>query len=117
MSDVLRMQCKLCKISSNCKKNGSSPLYTENGRKIFTCQMIGGYSLTPVDKAILSQESLEEMEKHGPCLTIAEVPVLDQNSGHVVFELTKIFHEPILHPRTKTDYKPDSMLSTSYKLT
>ena len=79
--------------------------------------MIGGYSLTPVDKAVLSEESLKEMGEHGPCLTIAEVPVLDIDSGLVVFELTKIFHKPILHPREKTDYKPDSMLSTSYKLT
>jgi hypothetical protein len=79
--------------------------------------MIGGYSLAPVDKTILSKESLEELGKHGSCLTIAEVPVLDKDSGHVSFELTKIFHEPILHPRATTDYKPDSMLSTSYKLT
>lgn len=54
----------------------------------------------PADKSILSIESLARVEKDGPCLTIAEVPTVDDQQI-VSFDVTKIFSPPCLSDREK----------------
>jgi hypothetical protein len=61
------------------------------------CQIIGGYSKTPVRPGILTDESLARSQKDGPCLSIAELPVL--KGDLIEIEVLKIFHHPVLHER------------------
>jgi hypothetical protein len=69
------------------------------GKRIL-CRIIGGYSKIPIDKSLLSKESIMKFDRDGPCLTIAEVPFLDE-SGIVVFKVEKVFSPPVLSEREK----------------
>ena len=97
----LQMQCSKCRVADTCPRKGSSPLKVPNSRLPVFCQLVGGYGRTPVDRTLLSKESLEIAEKNGPCVTIAEVPRYDEDSGHVVHDVVTIFSPPVLHPREK----------------
>lgn len=112
MQSVLEVRCSSCKVSGTCPRRGSSPLTLSGGKKQVLCRIVGGYSRTPLDESAMSEESRERSAADGPCLTLAEVPVRDEASGLVSFEVTKIFHHPILHPREKTDVQVDIMLKT-----
>ncbi len=112
----LQLLCKTCKVSATCPRRGSSPLYTDGNRKMLTCVLVGGYSRDPVDQSILSKESKAASEKDGPCLSIAEVPTFDRDSGKFYFEVVKVFHRPILHPREKVSQKMDAMAELSHSL-
>lgn len=80
------------------------------------CRVVGGYSRDPVDASALSPESAERAAKDGPCLSLAEVPRLDKDSGHTYYETVKVFHQPMRHPReTPTVRLLDSMLSSSHR--
>jgi hypothetical protein len=57
----------------------------------------------PADRSILSEESKERADRDGPCLTLAELPVLDLATGEVKYEVLKIFSPPVLHEREKTN--------------
>ena len=94
----LQMTCSRCRVAASCPKKGSSPL-TLKGNKKALCSLIGGYGRTPVSPEVLSQESREASLRDGPCLTLAEVPRLDEESELLVYELVKIFSPPILHER------------------
>jgi hypothetical protein len=85
----------------------------KSGRKVL-CTIIGGYGRTVVRKEILSPESLARTEKDGPCMTLAEVPTVDPDSGTLYKALTKIFHHPILHEREKTTFQQDMMYPKSH---
>jgi hypothetical protein len=90
------MECTKCRVAKTCPRFGSSPLLTKGKKKVF-CRIVGGYGRIPVDKEILSIESAARSEKDGPCLTIAEIPTLEDDL--IIMEITKIFSHPILHER------------------
>lgn len=96
--NYLPMECSKCRVAHSCPKKGSSPL-TLPGNKKALCSLVGGYGRTPVRQEILGEESREASAKNGPCLTIAEVPRLDEDSGLLIYELEKIFSQPVLHER------------------
>lgn len=95
--NILLMRCANCQVASTCSKQGASPLTT--GGRIFLCRLIGGYGKVPVDLDKMSEQTKEIAKRDGPCLTLAEVPVLDEASKFVTYELTKIFSPPVLHAR------------------
>jgi len=107
----LDMECRRCRVSSTCPKVGQSPLKV--GSKVFMCRIIGGYGRTPADPSILSEESAARAAKDGPCLTLAEVPTVDED-GTLVFVVERIFSQPILHDREKTDLRMDIMYPKSH---
>jgi hypothetical protein len=76
--------------------------------------LIGGYGRMPLDEAAMSEETKKIRDRDGPCLTIAEVPTLDPNTGITHYETIKIFHKPILHPREKTSEMLDRMYPKSH---
>lgn len=92
------MTCERCAVATKCPKNGSSPLFYGPGKRAH-CHILGGYGRVPVDLAILSEESRVRAEKDGACLTIAEVPFMDD--GHLVTETVKIFSGPVLGDRER----------------
>ncbi len=69
-----------------------------NNKKLF-CHIIGGYGRDPINRALLSPESLARSETDGPCLTIAVVPTRDEETGMIQEEIVKIFAPPVKHPR------------------
>ncbi len=78
------------------------------------CRVVGGYGLGPVDRSILSEEMKERADRDGPCLTLAEVPTREP-SGHVHYELVKVFHQQIVHPRSTTTECLDAMFPRSHR--
>lgn len=112
----LQVHCSKCKIAEHCPANGSSPLLLSGGKRALVCRIPGGYARKPPRDGIVSEESKKARDAHGPCLTIAEVPRLDVDSGHVYTEVVKIWHPPVLHPREKTDVSMDRMYPRSHKL-
>jgi len=113
-NQILEVHCKRCKVADRCPSKGASPLATENNRTLVLCRIVGGYGQVPVRDAILSEESRILRDKNGPCLTIAEIPKRDEASGHVYFDVTKIFHQPILHPRQATTEIMDRVYPRSH---
>ena len=114
LPNVLQVACSSCKVASTCPANGSSPL-VRGGKPVALCHLVGGYGRTPVDKAILSAESLARAAKDGECLTVAEVPRYDDASGRVYYETVKIFAPPVLHSRETTGASVDSIIPKSHK--
>jgi hypothetical protein len=112
----LQVLCKTCKISATCPKRGSSPLYADGNRKMMTCVVVGGYGRDPVDPSILSEESKSSSERDGRFLSIVEVPAFDKDSGKYYFEVVKVFHEPIVHPREKVSHKMDVGVELSHSI-
>lgn len=92
----IEIECSRCSVSDYCPKKGSSPI--SHGKNILKCRIMGGFGRKPVDKSILSDESLKLFEKNGPCLTIAEVPSVD-DQGFVTYKVEKIFSPPCLSSR------------------
>lgn len=109
----LQMRCVTCKIAESCSANGSSPLVLPS-KKHLLCTIFNGYSRAPADESILSEESRAAAKKDGPCMSIAEVPSIDPDSGMVFYKLVKIFHEPILHEREKTSFIQDQWYPKSH---
>lgn len=99
MSNNLEMECVKCKVANTCPSFGSSPMKVPGGY-IVKCVIVGGFGRTPIDQTILSDESKEKSMRDGPCLTIAEIPSMDDD-GRVSLNVTKIFSEPVLHDREK----------------
>jgi len=112
--NVLQLECTKCRVAVNCPERGASPLTLRSGKKVL-CSVIGGYGRVPVDKIKLSVESAERAEKDGPCITIAEVPVIDPDSGSLYRKVTKIFHQPILHERETTTFHQDMVYPKSHR--
>jgi hypothetical protein len=96
----LEMTCERCAVAAKCPKKGASPAFTPGGKRAL-CRILGGYGRVPVDPGVLSPESLARSKKDGPCLTLAEVPVVED--GQVGWELTKIFSHPVIGAREKPD--------------
>ena len=94
----IEVECKKCPVSHVCPTNGSSPTMS-NGKPVM-CRVVGGFGRTPIDDEILSEESRRQSEMNGKCLTIAEVPYMD-DSGTVFAKVVKIFSQPILAEREK----------------
>lgn len=109
----LQMECNKCRVASTCPRKGSSPLSLNSGKKVF-CQIINGYGRIPVDVEILSTESLKRSKVDGPCLTIAEVPTIDEHSGNLIMEITKIFSRPILHEREILSFNQEMIYPKSH---
>lgn len=97
MPNILVMECLNCKVSEHCSSRGSSPLMFK-GAKVL-CRLIGGYGKKPVDLSILSEESKKLVSEYRECLTIAEVPIIDECSGMMTYQIVKIFAPPVLHGR------------------
>lgn len=98
--NILQMTCDRCRVAPNCPRRGSSPL--KDGRMTHLCRILGGYGRRPIDPEVLSPETSARVATDGPCMTLAEVPVRDEDSGFVQFRLTKIFSHPVLHEREKS---------------
>ena len=96
---ALEMTCDRCSVATTCPKNGSSPLIVSGGKRVH-CRILGGFGRKPVDVSILSEESRKRMEADGPCLTLAEVPALED--GQVSWNLTKVFSPAVLSAREST---------------
>lgn len=97
--NAMEMSCDKCAVSANCPSNGSSPLILKNGKKLF-CQIIGGFGDKPIDTSILSNESLELVKSNGPCLTVAELPFIDE-TDQITAKILKIFAPPVIHKANK----------------
>lgn len=108
----LPMECGKCRVANTCPRNGSSPTLTRGGKKVL-CHIVGGYGRTPVDPEILSVESLERSRRDGPCMTIAEVPVIEDDS--IVMTITTIFSHPVLHERETTDDMQNRIVPRAFK--
>ena len=110
----LQVECKNCKIASTCPRKGSSPLLLPSAgkRKVF-CVVVGGYGRQPIDERVLSPESLARSKKDGPCLNIAHVPTWDEDAQQVIFEVTKIFSQPIKHPRETVPWNMNLIYPTN----
>lgn len=96
LPQVLEMVCSKCRVSGNCPAKGSSPLLN-NGKMIAKCRLVGGYGRVELDKSILSPESNQISKKNGLCLTIAEVPKMENDM--IIYDMVKIFSHPITHER------------------
>lgn len=107
----LEKTCDHCLVSKTCPRRGSSPL-THKTKK-YICRIIGGYGKTPVDESILSEDSKKIAKLNGYCITLAEVPVI-QIDGAVGFELVKIFSQPIVSDRQKTNIPLDSLYAKNH---
>ncbi len=94
----LEMTCERCAVAQACPKNGSSPLFLPGAKRVH-CRILGGFGKQPVDLSILSEKSKALVEKNGPCLTIAEVPRLEDEL--VTYETVKIFSQPVVSDREK----------------
>lgn len=103
----LKTECSKCKVATNCKRFGSSPLII-SGKITEYCRIVGGYGREPVDSSILSPESKTARDNNGPCLTIAYVPTIE-GSGEVIMEITKIFSQPVLHERESVSWSIGNM--------
>ena len=77
------------------------------------CRIVGGYGREPIPDEKIGPESREAVERGGPCLSIAEVPSIDEPSGHLYFETIKIWAQPIRHPRETTTEAMDRALGPS----
>lgn len=108
----LDMICDRCAVAKTCPKFGSSPLIYQ--KKRYTCLIIGGYGKTPVDESILSEVSLKLSKRNGPCLTLAQIPEIQDETVNTV--LTKIFAPPILSDHEKTNIPLDSIYPRSNKI-
>ncbi len=107
----LEMICDRCAVAKSCSKFGSSPLIYL--KKRYVCLIIGGYGKTPVDESILSETSLKLSKRSGPCLTLAYIPEVQEETVNTV--LTKIFSPPIISDHEKTNIPLDSVYSRSHK--
>lgn len=96
----MMMTCDRCSVRPTCPRAGASPTnYPAKRPGVFYCRLVGGFGRQPIDKSILSPESLERCLKDGPCLTIAEVPTIDVANNNVYSEIVKIFAPPVLSER------------------
>jgi hypothetical protein len=111
----IEMECSKCAVANTCPRRGASPLASDN-KSVFKCRIIGGFGREPVDPLILSAESRAIFNRNGPCLTIAEVPILDDQKT-VTYEVTKIFSPPNLSAREENPIITSSDLEVrSYKV-
>jgi hypothetical protein len=62
-----------------------------------------------VDPEILSEESKAIVEQNGPCLTIASIPVAENE-----MQIFKIFSPPILNDREKPQIPIDGLYPRSH---
>ncbi|HEY8095261.1 MAG TPA: hypothetical protein VIE65_04100 [Methylobacter sp.] len=111
---ALEITCKKCKISSTCPARGSSPLSLDKGKRMAFCRILDGYANQPIDDDALSEESKKRKDRDGPCLSLAEVPRLDEASGKIYTEIIKVFHHPIIHPRQTTSEIMDMMIPKNH---
>jgi hypothetical protein len=110
--DVLEIHCNRCRVSKFCEKNGAAPLRFQG--KDIPCRIIGGFGRKPIAVEKLSEKSKELAVKNGPCLTLAEVPYVDEGSGVLTYDVVKIFSPPNLHPREKTTGIYDMMYPQTF---
>ena len=109
--NYLEVECNKCLVSKTCPHYGSSPSGTGKNRVL--CRLIGGYGRTPIPPNSLSKTSLERSLKDGPCLTIAEIPYIE--NGVVGTRIAKIFSKPVLHPREASGINPREANPRSYQ--
>jgi hypothetical protein len=105
----IEMECNRCSVAKTCPRRGSSPISVE--KAIVKCKIIGGFGRTPVDRTVLSEESIARVDRDGPCLTIAEVPDVDEQ-GYVTFTVVKVFSPPCLSDREKNVIVTSSDVTT-----
>lgn len=99
MTKTLKMECSRCAVANTCPERGISPKILNNVQ--LSCRIIGGYGKVPIDASVLSDESKALMEKNGPCLTVAEVPIGD-DLNLIEWKVIKIFSPPVSHERETT---------------
>ncbi|HED37911.1 MAG TPA: hypothetical protein ENI76_06675 [Ignavibacteria bacterium] len=110
----LRVLCNKCLISEYCIYKGQSPLYVSKNSQTIECVIVGGYGLKKPSSEILSEESKKSQKKFGECLSIVEIPQLDQSTGYVYTTTTMIWHPRIKHEREKSDMIIDQIIPRSH---
>ena len=83
-----------------------------NKRKVF-CVIVGGYGRSPVEEHILGPESKARWLKDGPCLTVAHVPIWDEHAQRTIFDVVKIFSQPVKHPRETVPFNINLIYPTN----
>lgn len=109
---VLEIHCDRCRVSEFCEKKGAAPLRYQN--KDIPCRIIGGYGRKSIPVEKLSENSKKMAVKNGPCLTLAEVPYIDEGSGTLAYHIVKVFSPPNLHPREKATGIYDMMYPQTF---
>ena len=108
---ILEMECSRCEVSKTCPRSGASPVRV--GSRTVKCRIIGGYGRKPLDAPAMSADTAARAAIDGPCRTIAEIPVADED-GTVSFFTEKIFSNAVLHEREKIGYQIDVMYPKSH---
>ena len=114
LPNKLQMHCSKCKVADTCPRNGSSPTTTKGGKSVL-CRIVGGYGRTEIPESKMSEESRAIARENGPCITIAEVPTIDEPSGKLYFDVVKIWSQPIRHARESTSVMMDRLVPRSTK--
>lgn len=110
----IEMECNRCSVANTCPRRGASPLNLDG--KMLKCRIVGGFGRNPVDRTVLSDASKAASDKDGPCLTIAEVPTLDDQK-FLTMEVVKIFSPPNLAAREMNPVTTSSDIEVrSYKI-
>jgi len=110
----LKTECSKCKVAINCKRFGSSPLVI-SGKITEYCRIVGGYGRSPVESSKLSPESKADRDNYGPCLTIVYIPTIEEGTGEVIMEITKIFSQPVLHGRESVSWSIGNMYPRTHE--
>jgi len=115
LPNKLQIRCAKCKVANWCPAKGASPINLGSGKPVY-CRLIGGYGQVPVPEHKMSDKTKEIAKDQGACLTIVEVPRIDESSGKLYFETILIWSQPQLHPRQTTTTAMDRALGpSSYK--
>lgn len=100
MSSYIDVTCNRCKLYQLCPKKGNSPIRFQN--HLIPCQLVGGYGRKPIVESKVSTKNLKLYKENGPCITFVQIPYINE-LGNLDSDLIKIFHQPILHDREKTE--------------
>lgn len=92
--------CTKCLISDHCPEKGSAPL--KFNQHLIPCQLVGGYGKGPVERDRISAKNLPLYDNHGPCVSFASVPCVDE-CGNLAAKTVKVFHPRVKHERETTD--------------
>lgn len=109
------MTCARCKVAPTCPSRGSSPLTPPGSRKPVFCNLIGGYGRDPVDPERLSEAARARAAADGPCLTIAEVPALDEATKYVYRKTVTVYHHPVRHERETAGFTANMLFPKSHR--
>ena len=106
------VECNRCLISSYCPEKGTTPI--RFNQHLIPCQLVGGYGKEPVERNRVSSKNLPLYDAHGPSVSIALVPYVDE-CKNLATKTVKVFHPPVKHARETTDVNFRDTLMTHGK--